>query len=515
MNMRKTRIAVFSIVLLAIGLIGGLMVSMMMTTGRASSADFNGELTQYLAALDQRIAQLPPLDQSFTLVAKRVTPAVVTISSERIVRQPQSRMQIPEEFRRFFGDDDFFFRGQPRPQLQQGLGSGVIVDAGGIILTNNHVVEQADDIQVTLADRRTLKATVVGSDPLSDIAVLRIDEKNLPFVPLGNSDDIEVGEWVLAIGNPFSADLAHTVTAGIVSAKGRESVGVGTTFQDFIQTDAAINPGNSGGALVNMRGELIGINSAIATRTGTYSGIGFAVPANLARTIMNNLLEHGRVVRGYLGLYPQDIDLNLSRALGMEKPTGAIVAQVLEKSPAAKAGVRDGDIILAINGSPVNSAQDLINKIGLSRPGSEVTLSIMREDARRDVTVVLGEREEDADARIAQPGNQSNGENQADKLGMRLAPLGSTRIPQVEQLFQNEKGLFVLDVQPGSPADKAGIAQGVLITAINGKPVATLAEFQTAIAAIPPGQYARVQGRISDGQGTVIGRYFAIEIPKP
>jgi len=302
--------------------------------------------------------------------------------------------QIEDPFEQFFGDDFYRrFFGAPRQEgdiVQHGLGSGVIVRSNGIILTNNHVVQKTDELKVRLNDGREFEAEVKGTDPATDLAVIKIKANNLPALPIGDSDALRVGEWVLAIGSPLSPNLAHTVTAGIVSAKGRSGVGL-SNYEDYIQTDAAINPGNSGGALVNLKGELVGINSAIATRTGGNMGIGFAIPSKLARKVMNDILKNGKVIRGWIGVRIQNINPPLAKSYGLEKPEGAIVSSVTPDSPAEKAGLKEGDVILTLNGKKVKNSSDLALRVSSTDPGTTVTLGIFRDGKEKTIKIKLGQ----------------------------------------------------------------------------------------------------------------------------
>ena len=488
------------LVLLLVGISGGLIIGTALTSNASASRDWEAEL----AAIDSRIAQLPPQQQAFVLVSKRATPAVVTVASERIVTNSRSNMQIPEEFRRFF-DDDFFFQDPDggRQQRLQGLGSGVIVDPDGIILTNNHVVERAETIQVTLPDRRTVDAEVVGTDPDSDLAVLRVNEKNLPSLSFGDSSELEVGEWVVAIGNPFSESLAHTVTAGIVSGKGRD-VALGVTYSDFIQTDAAINPGNSGGALVNMNGELIGINSAIATRTGTYNGIGFAIPSNLAKQVMDSLLTHGKVLRGWLGVQVQSVSNDMAAAIGLDTPRGALIASVMDDTPAKKAGLRRGDVIVGLNGERIESNQDLTNKVGTFAPGSEIKLTVFRDRGEIEINVVLGERPSDLTASASQPSEETG--NKIDLIGLQVTPLTDDIAQRLG--YEGEEGVVITAVSGGSVAERAGLRSGMLIQEINRRQIRSISDFNAAMEGVGPGDSILFYARAGNSGG-----YFAIKVP--
>jgi serine protease Do len=334
-----------------------------------------------------------------------------------------------------------------------------------------------------------------------------VDEKNLPHLSLGDSDKCEVGEWVLAVGNPFSESLRHSVTAGIISAKGRDSIGSGG-FQNFIQTDAAINPGNSGGALVNMRGEVIGINTAIISRSGGNAGIGLAVPSNLARRIMDSLKTDGKVIRGYLGVYHRDLDNNLARAFGLERPTGALVNQVVDGSPADKAGLKRGDIILQVDGREITSGQDLVNTIGLTPAGQEVTLKILREGKELNAEVTLAEREEDTILASTEP-------EKAESDVMKSCGFKAVSVTQqARELYGTSEGVLIAEVTPGSAADEAGLVRGVLITEVDRAKVATIQEFTAMISKAQPGSVVLLYGMVSDGRGTTAGRYFSLEIPQ-
>ncbi len=328
-------------------------------------------------------------------LVKQVTPGVVNISTSGKVRIEDSPLFSDPNFRRFLEDPRFRrFFSLPDPQAERethSIGSGVIVDArGGYVLTNHHVVKDADEILVTLKDRRALKAELIGSDPQTDIAVLRVEAPDLKALPLGDSDQLEVGDYVVAIGNPFG--LGQTVTLGIVSALGRSGLRL-EAYEDFIQTDAPINPGNSGGALVDLHGQLIGINTAIVAPTGGNVGIGFAIPINMARLAMEQIIEYGEVRRGRLGIVIQDITPDLAKGLRLESLDGALISQVVPDSPAAAAGLEPGDIILSIDGETVRTVADLRNEIGLKRIGEEVELETLRRGKRRKVTLAIGPAE--------------------------------------------------------------------------------------------------------------------------
>ena len=317
--------------------------------------------------------------------AKTASPAVVSITTTKVQAQPQ---QNDPWFRFFFGDQG--------DQPQGGLGSGVIVSPAGYVLTNNHVIEEADEIEVVLNDGRRTLARVLGTDPETDLALLKIDLPDLPVITLGNSDQLEVGDTVLAIGNPFG--VGQTVTSGIVSALGRTQLGI-NTFENFIQTDAAINPGNSGGALVDVHGHLMGINTAIYSRSGGSMGIGFAIPTATARTVMESLVKDGQVIRGWIGVEPQNLSPELAQSFGVEGDQGVIITGVLQNGPAAQAGVRPGDVILTVSGRAVNSVSELLTAVSSLKPGQAVPVEVQRRGARSTLQVTPGQR-----APLARPG---------------------------------------------------------------------------------------------------------------
>lgn len=502
---RRFRVILLATALTLSGIVVGIVASHALSAG-TRPATKEEVVAAEMAALDERLAGLPPLQQSFVLVAKRVTPAVVTVHSEKIIKRPSLRMQIPERFREFFNDDFFFDSPGGGEQRVPGLGSGVIVDSEGIILTNNHVVSQAAEVKVTLSDDRTLEAEVLGADPESDIAVLRVDATGLPYIPIGDSDDIEVGEWVMAVGNPFSEALRHTVTAGIISAKGRGNIGL-ATFEDFIQTDAAINHGNSGGALVNMQGELIGINTAIVSRSGSFAGVGFAIPSNMAKRVKDSVLEYGKVKRGYLGVYPQNVDKNLAEALGLDKHAGAIVGSVEKGTPAEEAGLKRGDVITEINGKKVKGRQDVFNIVGDLEPGSKAKLKIIREGKEMEVTVTLTER---TNGEPEEEEGEYKGEagDILEKLGMRVSNLTDRLADQLG--YEDEVGVVVTRVTQGGAAHRAGLQAGDLIVEVNKNKVANISDLNQVLSSTKPGDAIAIYiRRGASGRG-----YFGLKIPK-
>ena len=398
---------------------------------------------------------------SLAPVVERVAPAVVNIATRGSVEVQRNNPFMDDPFfRRFFDVPD-----QPQRRQTQSAGSGVIVDAKqGFVITNAHVVEDAEEITVTLQDNRTFQAEVVGSDPASDVAVLKIPAEKLVDIELADSGTARVGDFVFAIGNPFG--LGHTVTSGIVSALGRSGINP-DGYEDFIQTDASINPGNSGGALVNLNGQLVGVNSAILSRSGGNIGIGFAIPSNMVRQVMDQLIEFGEVKRGLLGVNIYTITPDIAEAYGVEETQGALISQVMPDSAAEEAGLQAGDIVTEVDGKPVTNANELRNAIGLKRSGDTVKLEIIRDGKTRTVKAKLGEqaRETTVAAEEVHPGLQ----------GAELETLDES-----SPRFEGEQGVLVSNVVPGSPAAQRGLRPGDVIIAVNRRRVTSLQEFQAA-----------------------------------
>jgi serine protease Do len=377
-------------------------------------------------------------------------------------------------FRQFFGHG--FGNGPevPKDQREHSLGSGVIVSQEGYVLTNNHVVEGATDIKVTLSDKRELKAEIVGTDPKTDVAVLKLQGSNFPAITLGDSSKVQVGDYALAIGDPFG--VGQTVTMGIVSAKGRGNLGI-EDYEDFIQTDAPINPGNSGGALINDRGELVGINTAILSHgSGGNQGIGFAIPVNLARQVMSQVLDHGKVTRGYLGVVVQPISPAMARALGQSEPKGALVGDVSAKGPAQAGGVERGDIILQLNGESMNDANQLRNTVSMMPPGETVKLKISRNGSMRDLSVKLGELPTSKEEAM----NQNEGASKEALEGVSVENLDADTAKELG-LPASTKGVVVTDIDASSPKADSGLRKGDVIQEVNHQRVHNVAEFEQAM----------------------------------
>lgn len=409
-----------------------------------------------------------------TNVAQQSTSSVVNISSERVLKKRKRQHPLFDDplFRRFF--ERFGEPNVPRERRQRALGSGVIVSKDGYVITNHHVVAQADSVTVAFSDGRETEAEIVGTDEASDLAVLKLDEVDDDLEPLqfGNSKSLQLGDVVLAIGNPFG--VGQTVTMGIVSAKGRANVGI-VDYEDFIQTDAAINPGNSGGALVDMNGQLVGINTAIVTRSGGYQGIGFAIPSDMAQQIMSQLIDHGKVVRGWLGVVIQEVDSGLAEALGLPEAKGVLIADVVEDGPAAKAGIERGDLVLKVNGEAVNSVGALRNVVANAGAETKVKLRLMRDGEEKTVAVTLGERPEDPSKK---PRVEGDGESALG--GLRLGPLNDRVRERLDLPQSVDTGVVVLAVERGSEAARAGFRPGDVILEVNRKPMQTPKQVRSA-----------------------------------
>jgi serine protease Do len=435
----------------------------------------------------QRVSQL---STSFADIIEKASPAVVTISSTRVIKASEQQQNNPFTadpfFRQFFGGPNM----RPRDQRERGLGSGVIVSPSGFILTNNHVVEKSTSLKVKLSDGRDFTAKTVGTDPQTDLAVIKITANDLPVLPFANSDGSRVGDLCFAIGNPFSQD--HTVTMGIVSAKGRKLPQGQTSIQDFIQTDAAINPGNSGGALIDAKGQLIGINTMILTGGGTSFGgeggnvgIGFAVPSNMAKQVMEQIEKNGKVTRGYIGALIGTLTPELAPQFGAKDVKGALISQVTPGGPAEKAGLKMGDIVTAIEGKPVTTGDELTMAVIARSPGSNVTLDIVRDGKPNKVNITLGQRPNGMDWDQNKQGNDNTDDNDNDTSSNGNVTVRGITVenmtPEIAQQINvpaSTKGVVVDDVDQGSPAADASLGKGVVIIAVNRQPVSNVNDFK-------------------------------------
>ncbi|MDE2846721.1 MAG: Do family serine endopeptidase [Gemmatimonadota bacterium] len=478
---------------------GGLAAAALLVTGMVLGAlfisnwdasvaerDVYRSITPVVAA-DQR--SLQDFSETFATIAERVKPSVVLIKSKRVVRQAQQRFWSP--FEEFFGGRQRP-DGQPRPL--SGVGSGVIVSEDGYILTNNHVVEDAEKLTVQLIDEREVDAEIVGLDPRTDLAVIKVELDDLPVLTFGNSDKLRVGEWVMAVGNPFGRN--HTVTAGIVSAKGRNRVlPVRNSYENFIQTDAAINPGNSGGALVDLDGNLMGINTAIATQTGGYQGIGFAVPANMARDIMTRLVEDGRISRGYLGVGIEDLDDVVAESMGLDGTDGAVINTITDDGPAKDSDLQVEDVIVGVNGVDVVNMDDLRKRIASISPGTEVELEVIRDGEPMTVAIELGELPDGDPSRTASR-EDSRERSPASNLGIDVMDI--TR--EWSRFYEQGSGVVIAQVRSGSVAEDKDLQRGDLIREVNGDPVSSVQEFLGIVRQFDTGQAIRFRVQRGNAQ---------------
>ena len=459
--------------------------------------------------------EVVPLD--FTGVSKEVMNSVVHIKSTRKIKG-DSRAYYYDPFGDLWGDDFFkFFFGEPpqqrqerikpEPFIQQGTGSGVIISSNGYIVTNNHVVADADEIEVTLHNNEVFNAKIIGTDPSTDIALIQIKSDGLQALPLGNSDNVEVGEWVLAVGNPFN--LNSTVTAGIISAKGRNIniINDKSAIEAFIQTDAAINPGNSGGALVNLNGELIGINTAIASQTGVYMGYGFAIPVNLAKSVVDDFIKYGEVRRGYIGVSIEPMTQVKAEGVGLDKVRGVFISSVLNGKAADKAGIKAGDVILEVQGVEVNKPNQVQSKIGSYDPGEKISIVVWRDGSKKTFNIVLEGREEEANTASR---TRTPVEKNINSLGITVGDLTSRDLER----FDLDNGIVLQSVKRNSPASKEGLQRGDVIYEADGKPVSSAAEFRNYIEDLSKGDIIKLQVRNRDSSGNNFDRLVFLQIPK-
>ena len=476
--------------ILAVGMVGLGMAS-------ASQKLFSSAIHASLKLADPNEG---PSKTGFAPVVKGVLPDVVNISTSKMVRAAEGPLdQLPEQFRQFFGQQfGQQFGGQDGPdsdnpsprrrnqgsqgnqghqgeQREDSLGSGVMVSPDGYILTNNHVIEGASDVRVTLGDKRQLEAKVIGADPKTDIAVLKVEGSGFPAITIGDSSKVQVGDYALAIGDPFG--VGQTVTMGIVSAMNRGNLGI-EDYEDFIQTDAPINPGNSGGALINDRGELIGINTAILSHgSGGNEGIGFAVPVNLAREVMDQIMDHGKVNRAYLGVMVQDVTPGIAKAMGLTDMKGVLIGDVTPSSPAQKSGIKRGDIILDVNGKQIADSRELRMSISLMKADATVKLRILRDGNQSDVTVMLGNLPDEKEQ--AKAGSEE-GNSQGGLEGVTVENLDSQTARQLG-LSSATTGVVVTDIAPSSPFIESGLQKGDVIQEVNHQPVRNVSQLEEAV----------------------------------
>jgi len=492
---RKPTLWALTVVLIA-GIIIGLVFNTKLDLSNPSYA-VNFEKAVFRNGNDD-IANIETTGRAFAKIAKEITPTVVTITSEKK--------------KTVGGGFDEIFKKFHKNIPERGLGSGVIVRADGYIMTNNHVVSEAEEISVKLSDKRVFSAEVVGLDPLTDIALIKINEKNLPVTKFGNSDDIQVGEWALAVGSPLS--LNSTVTAGIISAKGRQINIIEDNYgvENFIQTDAVINPGNSGGALVNIQGELIGINTAIATQTGLYQGYGFAVPVNVARSVMESLIKYGKVVRGYVGVSIKEVDAVLAKAMGLEKTTGVLVESFTENSAAKEAGIKEGDVLLEIDGKELSQTSDLQAYIAQKKPGDVVKLLVYQNGSKILKNVMLKSKE----GSTTLPSDESDKEVKIEKqsgeigngMGFEVERIANELTSQPNYNF----GHGVVVVKSSTHAQDHDVFEGYIVTRVNNKNIGSLDEYLEEVKKLKSGDAVLLHLQSTDGERAPI--ITAIEVRK-
>lgn len=432
-----------------------------------------------------------PISPDFVELAKKLNPTVVNIRTAKNIK-PKQRLRRPQQQNPFGNNffDDFFNRffdemPQQRPRREQSLGTGFIISADGYILTNNHVVNGADEVMVKLSDGRELKGEIKGLDEKVDLALIKISDKDkLPFAELGDSDTLEVGEWVMAIGNPFG--LSHTVTAGIVSAKGRV-IGSGP-YDDYIQTDASINPGNSGGPLFSAQGKVVGINTAIIAGAG--GGIGFAIPVSMAKAVVSQLRDSGKVTRGYLGVRFQPLTADLARSFGLDSEKGALIASVEKDTPAERAGLKAGDVILEYDGKQINEGNELPRFVAATPIDKKVKLSIFRDGKKQEVYLIVGKLKDGGSDVTA-------GSSESNKIGITVEELNKEKADRLG--MRDSKGLVISEVKPGSSAEDSGVSPGSIVIEINGQRPETLAAFNAIVAKLVKDDVVRLLLRRPDG----------------
>ena len=501
----KTRVALYTVVAFVLG-IGG-------ASAMGWASPVAPVVTQIPQVSDAQIQPALDLSEAFVNIAEAVTPAVVRIEADRLATLASNGPSIPmpEEFRQFFDQPDPTPPGEAPPQTAGG--SGFIVSADGYILTNDHVVGDATSIRVFLPDRREYSAELIGTDPTTDVAVIKIDDGDLPVLSMGNSGSLRVGEWVLAVGNPgFGAGnrLDYTVTSGIVSAIGRGLELIGNelrqqgeqnrasfAIEDFIQTDAVINPGNSGGPMVNLRGQVVGINSAIASRTGYYQGYGFAIPIDLARRIMEDLVEFGEVRRAYLGIRMEAVTTIDAEFYGLPRPMGTKIQEAVPGSPAASAGLRQEDVIVSVNGVEVERPSQLQLLIAQRRPGDEVEIGFFRDGEARETSVRLGT----SPIGVSEPPAATPVVSSQDRLGIDVMPLDETAAERYQ--YDTPGGVVIGGVSPAGPAARAGVRQGERLLAVNRQPVDSVGDVESILGGVGPGDIVSLRLGARDGSSRV------------
>ncbi len=443
---------------------------------------------------------------AFVDVVKKVKPSIVTISTSKNVKVPNSPWH---RFFKDFGLEEESNGQQEQEYKQQGLGSGIIISKDGYILTNHHVIQDMDELTVILTDDREFNAKVIGTDPLTEIALVKIEASNLVPAVLGNSDNLQIGEWVLAIGSPL--ELNFTVTAGIVSALSRDINIIrdreGYSIENFIQTDAAINPGNSGGALVNSKGEVIGVNTAIASSTGSYIGYGFAVPINLSKKVVDDFMNYGEIRRGYIGVGIKEMTPTTAKGVGLDKPEGVLVERIINGKAADKAGIKSGDVILEVEGTKVNRPNQLQAKVGSYNPGDEITLLIWRYGKKLKIDVVLEGRESEETSEERPVAAKTDNVN---SLGIRIKDLSDQQLERLDLDY----GVLVQNIERGSNAFKEGLRPNDVIYEVDDKPVKSVDELKDYLANLDAGEVIRLQVLSRTSGGNNFDRLVFLEIPE-
>ncbi|MGB9234754.1 MAG: Do family serine endopeptidase [Terriglobales bacterium] len=488
-NLKSTIARRTAVAVLASAVVGALATFHFAESARAASSSVAPPKPAAAALDDNSVAALLSLDRAMETLAARVTPAVVNVTVTSKGKEQAEENGMPD-MQQFFGPGSpfgggqngrqFRFQMQPQNRVEHGLGSGVIISPDGYIVTNNHVIEGATDIRVTMSNKEVMPAKLIGADPLTDVAVIKVNGTNLPSVPWGNSANLRPGQTVLAFGNPYG--FQFTVTRGIISALNRANPDASDRRKpgEFIQTDAAINPGNSGGALVDARGELIGINTFLVSSSGSFSGMGFAIPAQIVEPTVDKLIRFGKVTHGFIGVQISDVTPDNARFFHLNKAAGALVSDVQPESPGAKAGIKTGDVITQLDGKPVTDAGELQMLVGQKQPGDTIHLEVMRDDKAVSVPVTLEEL------------GRKNGSETADtahkgRWGLNVADLTSDLRDQL-QVSNSVHGAVVNDVVPGSPADNAGIGRGDVIMEVDRKPMKSASDVAEALGGVPKGQ---------------------------